>query len=47
MKEAEIPYKTEEFMTVGNTTAFNLFVDLENLKIARELCMQVELYRQY
>ena len=42
MKEAEIPFKTEKFMS-GNTLAFNLFVDTENLKIAGELCMQVEL----
>jgi len=30
----------------GNTLAFNLFVDTENLKIARELCMQVELCKR-
>jgi hypothetical protein len=47
MKEAGIPYKIEEFMTVGNTAAFNLFVDAENLEIATKLCMQVERYRQY
>lgn len=33
MKEAEIPFKTEKFMS-GDTLAFNLFVDTENLKIA-------------
>ncbi|WP_040483623.1 hypothetical protein [Lyngbya aestuarii] len=41
MKDAEIPFKTERFMN-GNTQAFNLLVDAENLEIARKLAIQVE-----